>query len=105
MVSLDQGYKLGRRETLRCPTANDLPIAQPSSTQFENAGYGKQRQLDADVAEHQALIKVCRCVPRGVPCLWRSLKLHKVGTQLPQDGWVALPDDIQTPALSSPKPC
>jgi predicted transcriptional regulator of viral defense system len=58
---------------------------------------------DADVTEHQTLIEVCQRVPKGVLCLLSALQFHEIGTQLPHDVWVALPEGSQTPVLSYPK--
>jgi len=57
---------------------------------------------DADVTEHQTLIEVCQRLPKGVLCLLSALQFHEIGTQLPHDVWVALPEGSQTPVLSYP---
>lgn len=58
---------------------------------------------DADVTEHQTLIEVCQRLPKGVLCLLSALQFHEIGTQLPHDVWIALPEGSQTPALNYPK--
>jgi predicted transcriptional regulator of viral defense system len=58
---------------------------------------------DADITEHQTLIEVCQRVPKGVLCLLSALQLHEIGTQLPHDVWIALPEGSQTPVLIYPK--
>ncbi len=58
---------------------------------------------DAEVTEHQTLIEVCQRVPKGVLCLLSALQCHEIGTQLPHEVWIALPEGSQTPALSYPK--
>lgn len=58
---------------------------------------------DADVTEHQTLIEVCQCVPKGVLCLLSALQFHEIGTQLPHDVWIALPEGSQPPVVSYPK--
>jgi len=57
---------------------------------------------DADITEHQTLIEVCQRVPKGVLCLMSALQFHEIGTQLPHDVWIALPEGSQTPVLSYP---
>lgn len=57
---------------------------------------------DAEVTEHQALMEVCQRVPKGVLCLLTALQFHEIGTQLPHEVWVALPEGSQTPVLSYP---
>jgi len=43
-------------------------------------------------------------VPKALLCLLSALQLHVIGTQLPHEVWVALPQGGQTPALDYPKP-
>jgi len=57
---------------------------------------------DAEVTEHQTLIEVCQRVPKAVLCLLSALQFHEIGTQLPHEVWIALPEATQTPALSYP---
>jgi predicted transcriptional regulator of viral defense system len=57
---------------------------------------------DAEITEHQTLIEVCQRVPKAVLCLLSALQFHEIGTQLPHEVWVALPEATQTPALSYP---
>lgn len=54
---------------------------------------------DSPVTEHQSLIEVCRRVPKAVVCLLSALQFHEIGTQLPFEVWIALPEATQTPAL------
>jgi predicted transcriptional regulator of viral defense system len=57
---------------------------------------------DAEVTEHQTLIEVCQRVPKAVLCLLSALQFHEIGTQLPHEVWIALPEATQTPTLSYP---
>ena len=57
---------------------------------------------DADITEHQALAEICRRVPKSVICMLSALQFHEVGTQLPHEVWIALPEATQTPAVSYP---
>ena len=57
---------------------------------------------DADITEHQTLIEVCQRVPKAVLCLLTALQFHEIGTQLPHEVWVALPEATQTPVLNYP---
>ena len=57
---------------------------------------------DAEITEHQTLIEVCQRVPKAVLCLLSALQFHGIGTQLPHEVWVALPEGTQTPVLSYP---
>ena len=57
---------------------------------------------DAEVTEHQTLIEVCQRVPKGVLCLLSALQFHGIGTQMPHEVWIAMPEGSQTPALRYP---
>ena len=57
---------------------------------------------DAEITEHQTLIEVCHRVPKAVLCLLSALQFHGIGTQMPHEVWVALPEATQTPTLGCP---
>ena len=57
---------------------------------------------DSPLTEHQSLIEVCRRVPKAVICLLSALQFHGIGTQLPFEVWIALPEATQNPALAYP---
>ena len=57
---------------------------------------------DSPMTEHQGLIEVCRRVPKAVVCLLSALQFHEIGTQLPFEVWIALPESTQTPTLGHP---
>lgn len=57
---------------------------------------------DVEITEHQTLIEVCQRVPKAVLCLLSALQFHGIGTQLPHEVWVALPEAMQTPTLNYP---
>ncbi len=57
---------------------------------------------DAEVTEHQSLIEVCQRVPKAVLCLLSALQFHEIGTQIPHEVWIALPEGRQAPALRYP---
>ena len=54
------------------------------------------------MTEHQSLVEVCRRVPKAVVCLLSALQFHEIGTQLPHEVWIALPEATQTPAIGYP---
>lgn len=56
----------------------------------------------AEITEHQTLIEVCQRVPKAVLCLLSALQFHGIGSQMPHEVWVALPEATQTPALDYP---
>nr|WP_295130291.1 type IV toxin-antitoxin system AbiEi family antitoxin domain-containing protein [uncultured Roseateles sp.] len=57
---------------------------------------------DAEITEHQTLIEVCQRVPKSVLCLLSALQFNEIGTQIPHEVWIALPEATQTPALNYP---
>lgn len=54
---------------------------------------------DKEVPGHQTLIEVSQRVPKAVLCPLRALQFHEIGTQLPHEVWIALPEGTQAPAL------
>ena len=79
-----------------------LLIRLRQAGKLQRLGRGLYGLPDAEVTEHQTLIEVCQRVPKAVLCLLSALQFHKIGTQLPHEVWIALPEATQTPALSDP---
>lgn len=69
---------------------------------LQRLGRGLYGLPDVGVDECQTLIEVCQRVPKAVLCLLSALQFHEIGSQLPHEVWVALPEGSQTPALSYP---
>ncbi|WP_019658664.1 type IV toxin-antitoxin system AbiEi family antitoxin domain-containing protein [Variovorax atrisoli] len=57
---------------------------------------------ETEITEHQTLMEVCQRVPKAVVCLLSALQFHEVGTQLPHDVWIALPEATHTPTMGYP---
>ena len=70
--------------------------------QLQRVTRGLYSLPDSEMTEHQSLIEVCRRVPKAVVCLLSALQLHEVGTQIPHQVWIALPEATQTPAIDYP---
>lgn len=70
--------------------------------QLQRVSRGLYSLPDGPVSAHQSLAEVCRRVPKAVVCLLSALQFHEIGTQLPFEVWIALPEATQTPALDSP---
>ncbi len=79
-----------------------LLIRLHQSGKLQRVARGLYGLPDAEVTEHQTLIEVCRRVPKAVLCLLSALQFHEIGSQMPHDVWIALPEGSQTPALSYP---
>ena len=70
--------------------------------QLQRVTRGLYSLPDSEVTEHQSLAEVCRRVPKAVVCLLSALQFHEIGTQLPHEVWIALPEATQTPAIDYP---
>ncbi|MGJ7582303.1 type IV toxin-antitoxin system AbiEi family antitoxin domain-containing protein [Variovorax sp. RHLX14] len=57
---------------------------------------------DAEIVANQTLMEVCRRVPKGVVCLLSALQFHEVGSQMPHEVWLAVPEGAPTPAPGYP---
>jgi len=79
-----------------------LLIRLHQSGQLQRVARGLYRLPDADMTEHQTLLEVCQRVPKAVVCLLSALQFHELGTQLPHEVWIALPEGTQTPAVDYP---
>ncbi len=58
---------------------------------------------DVEITEYQVAQEVCQRVPKAVLCLVSALQFHEIGTQIPHEVWIALPEGSQTPALDYPR--
>jgi len=70
--------------------------------QLQRVTRGLYSLPDSEMTEHQTLVEVCRRVPKAVICLLSALQFHEIGTQLPHEVWIALPEATQTPAIDYP---
>jgi predicted transcriptional regulator of viral defense system len=70
---------------------------------LQRVARGLYRLPDTEVTEHQSLIEACQRLPKAVVCLLTALQFHGIGTQMPHEVWVALPEATQTPVLHYPK--
>jgi len=99
----------GRRKLLR---AEDV-VAQGYSPQIlrnlhregklERCARGVYALPDAPLHQHHMLGIVCMRVPKAVICLLSALELHGIGTQLPHEIWIALPEGTPAPTLEWPR--
>lgn len=70
--------------------------------QLQRVTRGLYSLPESEMTEHQSLVEVCRRVPKAVICLLSALQFHEIGTQLPHEVWIALPEATQTPAIDYP---
>ncbi len=69
---------------------------------LERVARGLYSLATTENTEHQVLMEVCKRVPKAVICLLSALQFHDIGTQLPHEVWIALPEATQTPRLDYP---
>jgi predicted transcriptional regulator of viral defense system len=70
---------------------------------LERVARGLYSLATTEHTEHQVLMEVCKRVPKAVICLLSALQFHDIGTQLPHEVWIALPEATQTPRLDYPQ--
>jgi len=98
----------GQRRVLRAADVRaqgwspQLLIRLHQAGRLQRIGRGLYALPDAEISEHQTLLEVCQRVPRAVLCLLSALQFHGIGTQMPHEVWIALPEGSQAPALSYP---
>ena len=97
------------RRVLRAADVRDhswspqLLLSLHQSGKLQRVARGLYSLPNAEITEHQTLIEVCQRVPKAVLCLLSALQFHGIGTQMPHEMWVALPEATQTPAMDYPK--
>lgn len=57
---------------------------------LERMGRGRYRLASAEISEHHGLALAAAAAPNGVICLLSALVLHRIGTQLPAEVWLAI---------------
>ena len=104
-----QVLRLARARTLlraRDLTQQGLPtIALTRLVQagkLERVARGLYGIPGAKISEHRSLAEVAARVPKGVVCLLSALRLHEIGTQAPQEVWIAIPPHMASPRLDQP---
>jgi predicted transcriptional regulator of viral defense system len=105
----DQILELARRQRLLKAAdvrargwSPQLLLKLHQAGKLQRAARGLYSLPDAQPTEHQTLIEVCHRVPKAVVCLLSALQFHGIGTQLPHEVWIALPEGTQTPAIAYP---
>ena len=69
---------------------------------LEKIGPGRYRLATSTVTENHSLVLACSLVPSSVVCLSSALLFHNLGTQLPQEVWLAVPRGTRVPSLAYP---
>jgi predicted transcriptional regulator of viral defense system len=79
-----------------------LLLSLHQSGKLKRVARGLYSLPETEISEHQALIEVCQRVPKAVLCLLTALQYHGIGTQMPHQIWIALPQGTQAPSLDYP---
>ena len=81
---------------------SQLLLSLHQAGKLQRVARGLYSLPDAELTDHQGALEVCQRVPRAVLCLLSALQLHEIGTQMPNEVWIALPEGTQAPALGYP---
>jgi predicted transcriptional regulator of viral defense system len=65
---------------------------------LERVGRGLYRLAHAEVSLQVSLAELSKQMPSGVVCLQSALNFHEIGTQMPNEIWMAVPPGKWTPA-------
>jgi predicted transcriptional regulator of viral defense system len=57
---------------------------------------------DADIPAHYSLALACQKIPNGIICLLSALAYHEIGTQNPQEIWIAIDGKAKLPKQDYP---
>ncbi|MXY53023.1 MAG: transcriptional regulator [Gammaproteobacteria bacterium] len=66
----------------------------------ERVGRGLYRWAAATTSEHYSLGAMCARVPGAIVCLLSALVVHRLGTQLPRELWMAIPHKARPPRVA-----
>ena len=69
----------------------------------EREARGLYRRTDAELTRFHDVAAVCARVPEAIVCLLTALVVHEIGTQLPREVWIAIPQGNRAPILTRPK--
>ena len=81
---------------------SQLLLSLHQAGKLQRVARGLYSLPDAELTDHQGALEVCQRVPRAVLYLLSALQLHEIGTQMPNEVWIALPEGTQAPALGYP---
>lgn len=103
MLALAEQRPLLRARDL---TAETLPTVILSrlvhAGKLQRVARGVYALSDRPLSEYRSLAEAALRVPRGVVCLLSALRVHGIGTQAPNEVWLAIPHNSPTPRLHQP---
>lgn len=65
----------------------------------ERVGWGLYHRADLEPTENHSLAEVCARVPEAVVCLLSALQVHGIGTRVPAEVWLAVPNKARAPQV------
>jgi predicted transcriptional regulator of viral defense system len=68
--------------------------------ELHRVGRGVYMLPTTQISEHHSLAEVAKRFPRGLICLLSALRFHELGTETPNQVWLALPKEAPTPRAS-----
>lgn len=89
-------------DALEAGASAQLLIKLHQAGQLIRVARGVYSLPDAPLTEHQSLVEICQRIPKAVICLLSALQFHEIGTQMPHEVWIALPESTQTPTVDYP---
>lgn len=67
--------------------------------EVERIGRGLYRLEAVEPTEFYTLAAVCARVPDAIVCLLSALQVHRIGTRLPREVWIAIPHKAREPRI------
>ena len=104
-LSASGPQKLGAKAFFRARDAAELGFHSRALQGWVDEGAvervtrGLYRVTEAEPTEHYTEAAVCTRVPGAIVCLLSALEVHKLGTQLPWQVWIAIPHKARMPRL------
>lgn len=106
MDQLEQSLK--ERGSLRVADLVRMGFPKSYLSELEKRGRairqtrGVYMHPDADIPPHFSLALACQKIPGGVVCLLSALAYHDIGTQNPQEVWMAIDRKARIPKVDYP---
>lgn len=67
--------------------------------QVERVARGLYRRLDVEPTENHSLAEACAQVSNSIVCLLSALQFHGIGTSLPAEVWLGIPNKAYAPTV------
>jgi predicted transcriptional regulator of viral defense system len=65
----------------------------------ERVGWGLYHRVDVEPTETHSLAATCARVPQGIVCLLSALQVHGIGSRVPAEVWLAVPNKARPPRV------